>query len=292
MSLYKLNGTQANTAYALEGSRLGVAYDADGNAILLLPDYSNPTYASLVNISIANTQGFDIFNGTLFQFRAGSGVSDLVTTANIDTGAIITANIPITSDHGDSAAFSAEYYDEADDFPLLYVSADTSPYIYVNRVTDSSATLIRTIYLPYDVAGYHACGSFDWANNIMYTIGTVEDNYIDDDGGNNPCIVCKWDLANMTDNGDGTVTPALISTYQRPFIYVMQGEQYHEGLIWICSGYGTVASNIYAMNPETGEFEYTLTMPITTEIEGITWQSTTDAIIGFQGGKYYAVTFE
>lgn len=129
----------------------------------------------------------------------------------------------------------------------------------------------------------------------MYTVGTVEDNYLDDDGGNNPCIVCAWDMSNLTDNQDNTYTPALLSTFQRPFIYVMQGQQYHDGYIWIASGYSAGNQYIYAMNPINGNIEYTLTMPITTEIEGLSWQSDNDRyymIVGFQGGKYYKITFE
>lgn len=215
-----------------------------------------------------------------------------MTTANFGTGSIITSNIDITSDHGDCATFSRTKYANSDTYPLLYVSADTSPYIFINRVTDTSAELVKTYKMSYEVAGYHFCGTYDWDNNIMYTIGTVKDDYISPT--DNPCIVCKWDLSNETDNGDGTFTPALLSTYQRPFIYVMQGEQYHDGYIWIGSGYGTGTQYIYAMNPDTGNIEYTLKMPITTEIEGLSWQKENDIdymVVGFQGGKYYKVTF-
>lgn len=291
--IYDIDGVSLVNAYNKSGSLLNETYDINGNRVFSRK-YQNPTYTYLKDISISNTQGFDIYNGTLFQFRAGSGISNKMTTANFSTGAIISSNVTITSDHGDSATFSTEKYDEADDFPLLYVSADTSPYIYVNRVTSSSATLVKTFYLAYNVAGYHAVGTFDWANNIMYTIGTVKDDYQSDQGGTNPCIVCKWDLTDLTDNGNGTYTPKLISTYQRPFIYVMQGEQYHDGYIWIGSGYGTGTEYIYAMNPDTGEFAYTLTMPITTEIEGMSWQVENGVyymIVGFQGGKYYRVDF-
>lgn len=294
--VYDIGGNALNTIYSIDGDALDVACDIDGNEVFsaVEMDYTEYTVEHLRDINIANTQGFDIYDGTLFQFRAGSGVSNRVTIANINTGTILAANVSVTSDHGDSATFSRTRYNPTDRFPLLYVSADTSPYIYVNRVTDSTATLIQTLYLPYNVAGYHAVGTYDWSKHIMYTIGTVEDNYLDDDGGENPCIVCKWDLSMLTDNGNGTYTPRLLNTYQRPFIYVMQGEQFHDGYIWICSGYGNSNQYIYAMNPDTGEFEYTLTMPINTEIEGMAWQKRNGldyAIVGFQGGKYYELTF-
>lgn len=192
--IYSIDGSNITSVYNASGSLVGEAFDINGNKVHGGDNYNNPTYTHLRDISIANTQSFDIYDGILFQFRAGSGVSDKVTTANINTGAIITSNITITSEHGDCASFSNEKYDQADEFPLLYVSADTSPYIYINRVTESSAQLVKTFYLPYDVAGYHPCGTYDWDSNIMYTIGTVKDDYQSDQGGTNPCIVCKWDL--------------------------------------------------------------------------------------------------
>lgn len=259
-------------------------------------DYSRPTYKQSKTISIANRQGFDIYNGMLFQFRANlSNLSNKMATANYNTGAIINTDIDVVSGHGDSASFSNQKYDPSDDYPLLYVSGDTVPYIYINRVTENSATLIKTIYISNEIAGYNFCGTYDWDNNIMYTTGTTENNWQSDLDGKNKCIVCKWDLTDMTDNGDGTFTPKLLSTYQRPFIYVVQGEQFHDGYIWLCSGYTNDTGHIYAMDPETGVFDYTLTMPTSAEIEGLSWQKRSNgvdyAIVGFGNGTFYDIIF-
>ena len=291
--LYNISGTAVSVAYDVENTEIMTVYDINGLPIPIA-NYNNPTYTPLFTVTVNNTQGFDIHNGVMFQFRAGGSVSDVFTSIDMATGSIIASDVTAVSGHGDSATFSTEYYAENDEYPLLYVSADTTPYIYVDRVTASSSTLVQTIYLPYTVAGYHACATFNWHRNIMYTVGTVEDNYLTDDDGKNPCIVCEWDLSSMTGNGDGSYTPTLIRTYQRPFIYVMQGQQYFGGYIWICSGYSTGSQYIYAMNPNTGTIEYTLTMPITTEIEGLSWQmknGTPSIIVGFQGGVYYEISF-
>lgn len=53
---------------------------------------------------------------------------------------------------------------------------------------------------------------------------------------------------------------------------------------------------VYAMEPDTGVFAHTLTMPITTEIEGLVWMLDNDtglyyAYVGFQSGIYYKITF-
>ena len=298
--IYDVNGNSLANAYDVDGSALNTAYDVDGNIVynsgMPIPDYDDYTMSSLYNLTVANCQGIAINNGVLFQFRASGSVSNKVCLFDFSSGASIIQNMDITSDHGDSATFSHEYYAESDEFPLIYVTADTTPAkIYVNRITRSSATLVKTLVFP-SSAGYYGAGAFDWENNICYLLAYKKNNYQTDDSGTNTTVVSKWDLSNLTDNGDNTYTPAFISQYERAFIYVMQGLAYHDGYIWICSGYGSTASNIYAMNPSTGVIDHTITMADTTEIEGIdfVFDSATNMyymVTGQQGGIYKKYTF-
>ena len=200
------------------------------------------------------------------------------------------------ADHGDSATFSDEFYNVSDEFPLLYVTADTTPaLIYVDRINRSSSSLIRTLKFPAS-AGYYGAGAFDFQNNICWLLAYSKNNYQTDDGGTNKTVVSKWDLSNLTDNGDSTYTPAFIEQYERDFIYVMQGLTYHDGIIWISSGYPGHNAYVYGMNPDTGVIEHTIDFNTTTEIEAcqFIYDSVTQdwyMLAGFQGGLYKKVTF-
>lgn len=300
MSIYGLNGQALQTAYNKNGTIINTAYDKSGNVVFngepTPVDYDNYTMTALYTNGTRNCQGIAVHDGVLVQFRGGGGVSNIVCLFNFSTGGAIKSDMAITSDHGDSATFSREYYESGDEFPLIYVTADTTPAkIYINRITRNDATLVKTLIFP-SSAGYYGAGAFDWDNNICYLLAYKKNNYQTDDSGTNTTVVSKWDLSNLTDNGDGTYTPTFIDQYERDFIYVMQGLTYHDGLIWITSGYGSTASHIYAMNPTSGVIEHTITMDDTTEIEGAqfmydTVTQTYYMVVGQQGGKYKKITF-
>lgn len=293
MAVYDKNGNALSNIYAVNGTSLNSAYDIDGAVVFGGGiDYNNHTISSLLNISVSNCQGIAIHNNVLFQFRAsGTTVTDTVCLFNFTNGADIYRNMTIKADHGDSATFSNEYYAVGDEFPLIYVTADTTPAkIYVNRVSRSSSSLIRTLAFP-SSAGYYGAGAFDWENNVCYLVAYKTNSYTSDQGGVNTTVISKWSLSNLTDNGDGTYTPAFIEQYERPFIYVMQGLEYHDGMIWVTSGYGGAESYIYALDPADGTLLYTIDTGTTTEIEGIAFISDTEAVIGFQGGVYKKITF-
>lgn len=298
MSVYNVNGTEIMSVYGGDGAELNYAFNKNGDTVHSkgsgAVDYDSYTMASLHNEStwLGNCQGIAIHNGVLFQFRTGP---DVVTLFDFSDWSVINASMSIDSDHGDSATFSTEFYNVNDEFPLIYVTADTTPaIIYVNRVTRSTATLIKTLKFSQS-AGYYGAGAFDWENNICYLLAYKENNYQTDGGGTNTTVVSKWDLTNLTDNGDGTYTPAFVSQYERAFIYVMQGLTFHDGMIWISSGYGGSTSYVYAMEPSTGEILHTITMD-TTEVEGIQFVYDSVAqsyylVTGQQGGKYKKYTF-
>ena len=110
-------------------------------------------------------------------------------------------------------------------------------------------------------------------------------------GGTNKTLVSKWDMSTLTDNGDGTFTPQYISSYQIPFIYVMQGIRFYQGLIWIPSGYGGSQCYLYAINPANGTYVYTYDLNTTIEVEGTAFISATQMLVGFQGIRFDLYTF-
>lgn len=296
MAIYDINGNLLNSAYDVEGTQLSTAYDLGGNIIWsgAVVDYSDYSISNYCAVSLSPMQGFDIYNGVIFQFIANnSNISNRMTTVDVSTSSIINSGISATSGHGDVATFSKQRYIPTDTYPMIYVSADTNPTnIYLNRVTTSSSELIKTFYFPTIAqTGYYTGHAYDEDNQIMYILGYTEPIYNSDDGGNNKVIVSKWDMSDLTDNGDDTYTPAFISSYERPFIYVMQGQQWHDGMIWVASGGTNVRGYVYALDPSDGTVLYTVDTGTNTELEGVAFISNTEMVLGLQGGTYKKVTF-
>ena len=294
MSIYSKNGSAIHSAYGVDGTSINKAYDIDGAVVFQgsQVDYDSFTVnKSYLSTGIANTQGFAYKDGYIFQFRAsGTSIQNTVVVINAATGQTVNT-FSISSEHGDSASFSNEYYAQGDAFPLLYVTADSNPAkVYVDRVTTSSAELIKTLSFALDKTGYYAAHAYDTENEILYMLGYSEQNYLTDDGGANKVIVSKWNMAQQTQNQDGSYTPLFVSSYERAFIYCMQGQQLYDGMIWIASGY-SAGSNIYAMSPSDGTILHTINLETTTEVEGIDFKSDTEMIVGFQGGNYWLYTF-
>ena len=290
MAIYDYTGAAVGTTYKRDGSPTDGLYDYQGNNIV---DYSNYTISSYASASISQMQGFDIYDGVIFQFRANSSsVSNKMATIEVATGTL-TNNITAVSDHGDSATFSKDKYSESDAFPMIYVTADTNPaLVYLDRVTKTSCSLVKTFAFPLDKTGYYAAACIDEENGVIYMLGYSENDAFSADSGNNKTVVSLWDLDDLTDNGDSTYTPAFISSYERPFIYVMQGQQFHDGMLWISSGYASQHGYIYALDPEDGTLLYTVDTDTTTELEGIAWLSANEMVFGLAGGTYKKVTFE
>lgn len=296
MGIYDVNGNPLSSVYDVSGNELQTAYDVEGNLIYTKDvDYTDYTITSYCSVSLSPTQGFDIYNGIIFQFLANnSNISDRMATVNAQSSSVINSNISATSGHGDVATFSSEFYDENDTYPLIYVSSDSNPTnIYVNRVTTSSSQLVKTLYFP-NIAqtGYNTGHAYDEENQIMYILGyTMANSWGSDQGGENKVLVSKWDMTDLTDNGDGSYTPAFISSYERPFIYVMQGQQWQDGMIWIASGGTDVEGYVYALDPSDGSVIYTIDTGSTVELEGIAFISPNEMVFGLQGGVYRKVTY-
>lgn len=292
MSVYDRSGNVLSVIYDRNGNRLTKAYDKKGNIIFGAESkYDIYTKEATFNLDVTNCQAIEFYNNVLFQFRASNSLIDTVCLFDYITKTEIKKNMYIKSDHGDSASFSKEFYLVGDEFPLIYVTADTTPAkIYVNRVTRNEATLIRTLKFPQS-AGYYGAGAFDFDNNICYLLAYKENNFTSDNGGTNTTVVSVWDISNLTNNGDGTYTPAYIRQFERPFIYVMQGLTYKDEMIWISSGYGKRQSYIHAISVIDGSLMHTVDLDTTTEVEGCVFISDNQMLVGFQGGRYEIYAF-
>lgn len=298
MSVYNVSGARLTACYDASGNALPSIYDVNGNLISdeIKTDYSAYSATAFKTISTANTQGMEVYNGVLFQFRGSTSnlsINDLVCLYDWDAETAIYSNMAIDSGHSNAVAFSKTFYDENDEFPLLYCGDWFEPIVHVNRITRTGATHLYDIVMDVSDTGYYPNPCIDFENEIMYTVGYYKQSTSDSTG--NHCIVCEWDLSNMTDNGDGTRSPQLLGSYTRDYIFIMQDLKFSDGYVWITAGGQNQAEYLHAMSPDTGVFDYTITMPITTEIEGLVWMRDGNglyyAYIGFQGGVYYKVTF-
>lgn len=298
MAIYNVNGSALSVAYDISGNTLSTAYDYQDNTIYTSSteiDYDNYSISTQIAITTGNAQAMELYNGTLFQFRGQSSgsINDMVSIYDFETGAAITSNMTIESGHANAVCFSNTFYDSDDDFPLLYCGDWFDSIVHVNRVTTSSATHLYDIVYDLTTSGYHPNPVFDWDNNIMYTVGYYQNSTTSST--DNYCILCSWDLADMTDNGDDTYTPTLLSSTNIDYIYVMQDLKFNDGYIWIESGYGSSTQYVYAMTT-TGTIEHTIQMTAAVEIEGLKWLTDSStglyyAIVGQAGVTYYKVTF-
>ena len=181
----------------------------------------------------ANRQGLAYHSGKLFVFYGDTQA--ICSIVDYATGMQDSA-FNIVGQHPNSAAFSGEYYDSEDPFPILYVcdwNANLN-HVYKNRIDLSGATLLQTITLPQDVAGYYACGAVDAETNRLVVSGYTRQEPID--GTNNHVIITVWDLSSISQVGADYV-PALIDRFELNAFYgAMQDRTVYNGKLFILNG--------------------------------------------------------
>lgn len=186
------------------------------------------------------------------------------------------ANISIDVQHGSGIQFSNEFYNESDIMPLLYAGGWVSNRINVIRITKSGdtweATIVRTLKLSND-EGYYLAPSIDSKNNIMYCYGYKINSLA---AQNNAMELVKCDLTDLTDNGDGTYSPAIINRIETPYMGVMQGRKYYNNRLYI--GFANTSSpancRLVCVNVEDGKTmtDIDLSSIVTVESEGLCYQ--------------------
>ena len=300
MSLYSVSGIELSSIYDVEGASLTVAYDINGNLISLTPpeplaDYTNYSYTQKWGSkSIGSTQGFDIYGDKVF-WVSKSGDSSIPANCyvwNLSDGsqALDSQYITIYSGHGNNLSF---------DFPTLYASPAYSPCrVYVNNLSNEYvATLTMTLSINDGSKDCDAC--VDETNkNILWTLGHTGAS----SDASAPYYLSKWDLSRLTASGDNQYAPRKIQTVivaQPQNSYYFQGCKFHDGVFWFANGYSGTATNAYVfgVNPNTGEYLYTIDCNTTSEPEGVAWYPDANAVggyalyVGFQGMMLRKYTF-
>ena len=210
------------------------------------------------------------------------------------TAGTLSAEYPMTGEHANSMAFSDDYYSPSDEYPLLYVGAYDSPTVYVNRITTNGISLVDTLAFPQSQTGYCTNVAIDPINKHLYILG-YRANDSSQVSGNN-IIVSKWDLAEMTDNGDNTHSPTFVKSFTLPVITYMQDCKFHDGKIFVLCGIGSdYPTKVYVIDV-TGErianiIDSFITAISNSEKESIVINESDDYMLigGFNG--FYKVRF-
>lgn len=301
MSIYSINGIQLLSSYDLEAVSLSVAYDINGNVVFNAggdtPDYTNYSYTQKwASKGINNTQGFDIYDGKVF-WIAKSGNNSVPANCyvwNLSDGsqAFDTAYITIYSGHGNSL--------DIVDGKAYTGTAYSPPTAYENTMASDlqTFTLAKTFDLSEDASYGHDVCIDENDSTIMWSLahtGAISQT-------DAPFLLSKWDLTNLTDNGDGTYSPALVKSIETPQpsnSAYFQGMTMHDGMIWYASGYSGTSSQayVYAINPINGTVLYSIDCNTTAEPEGVAWVADESAphgyalYVGFQGMALRKYTF-
>lgn len=283
MAIYDTNGNSLNTAYGTSGASLDKAYDINGievfSAIAPLPDYNNYSYVQMWRAfpAVNYAQGFDVYDNKVFWVSKSdnSTISADCYVLNLSDGlqALDVEPVTVYSYHGNNVSIN---------YPKVYFTTGYSPSsVYVNEMSSDFKTfaLTQTLIINDGTVNCDACLD-ESDKTIMWTLGHTA-------GSSDPSApfrISKWDLTDLTDNGDGTYTPKLLQTVDTPqssSSFYIQGCKSHDGLLWYANGIGTTNSYVRALNPNTGEELYTIDCNTTNEPEGLSWVEDDNVIGGY-----------
>lgn len=286
--IFDKNGNALNAVYNKSGSELNWAYDKSGDAIYTpRPDYTSYSYVQKwASKGMSSAQGFDIYDGKVFWIRK-SGDDTIPANCyvwNLSDGsqALSSAYISLYTGHGNNLSF---------DYPKVYATPAYPPSrIYINTLAnDYTATLTKTLVLNNGYKDCDACIDED-DNTILWTLEHTAPSA----DKTAPFSVGKWDLTDLTDNGDGTYTPACLQSVDTPQpanSYYFQGCRMHDGVLWYANGNGDsgVGAYVFGVDPDTGVLLYTIDCNTGAEPEGVAWVKDANVVggyalyVGFQG---------
>lgn len=262
--IYDINGNVLDSAYSVS-EMVDNAYDINGSVVFQRTGYIVET---LFRYPISASQGFAIYNGTIAQVRESVSLNiiDIETQTKVK-------DVSMDMGHGNSCQFSDEFYDPADEFPLFYIRNDG---VWVYRIVGTSSTLVKKYSFPSDQLGtlnesYVAGFGVDSANRLLYTASYTQGNYISKTG---LLRVCKWDMDDIIDNGDGTYTMRLIEYNDLTWFdkyEAVQGCCYKDGCFYISTGYDFTQQYVVFVDASSLSIISDILIDSTAEVEGCAW---------------------
>ena len=191
-------------------------------------------------------QDIAIYNGTLFTAFNGA---KLIMIQDMETGTEIGRPQDNAVGHADSIAFSNEFYNPSDDYPLLYVGTLTDGNVCAFRITASALTLVKTYHFDTSEMGYYMDMCLDPVNMLMYTFGYTENSYNTNPNGTNNIIMGCFDLKTTTTDTSGNLLPTMLYKRTLPYIMTMQGSTMFNGKLWhVSSDFTQHNTNIYVIS--------------------------------------------
>ncbi len=243
--------------------------------------------------SIRLNQSMCIFNDVAFAFNDGRECRAF----NINTSeSLRTSELPDYSHHNNAQFLDFDI--EGETFPVLLLSRGDYPpsqnELYVVRILEVESVLtfsiIKTIKNEIPAARNNGSWVADTKNNrlFLYCMSksdwqTVEDNVF--------CIY-EFDLPNLKDASDCTLTMADVRNYWEYKYLIHQGGTYYNGYLFFnvqslysINDYGTIDHmNVLAINADNGKVEAILPLKRNLETEGICVYDR-DLYISFKDGN-------
>jgi len=256
-----------------------------------------PSAGGITIESATGYQGFAYYNGVIIQMYATNACALVDYTTRTVIGTYTTETL-----HGNTIDFLNEFENQDDEFPLAIVSDGLTNKAFIVHIDRTNGiTVKQNIVLPINKCGYYVSTMVDALENIIYSIGYTENNYSGNPNETNNMIIAKWDLNDISNNGDNTVTPRFIESFTIPFIITIQGPCYYNGLLYVVSShYENTNTLIYVIDPVGKNIRNIIsnfpTNLKTKEMEGIYFakiDGDIKAIVRtYQGGSfYYLITF-
>lgn len=281
MSIYTKNGSAINAAYSSNGIALNTAYNKSGNVVFRQGeiDYNSYTVSTLFNYPQSSMQGFAIYGNRIAQVKENSALHII----DIDTGTKI-KDVSMNMGHGNSCQFSTVFYDADDEFPLFYIRNDG---VWVYRIIGTSSTLIKKYAFSAEIIGTYVAGfGIDETNNRFYTASYTEGTYKSKTG---LMRICVWNMADETDNGDGTYSFGLIDSNDFSWFDrfdAVQGCCFYNDRFFISCGLNNTTQYVVVINPSTLAIEHLITYSDARETEGCAWLNHNTLVVGQKVSTY------
>lgn len=214
-----------------------VGYSYQGEKVSFVDNGFTSEIIGNLSAGVSSRQGGAIYGDYLFQFH---NTLQTIVVYNLKSGKNVqTLNLtPISNHHAGSGGFSNEFYDSADQFPILYISSMYENRIYGYRISGTeegtwTIETVRTITL--DIEGLFIPNiTVDRENNMIVAFGYTRNSWSDES--NNLSVITSFVIPTLS-SGDVTITTEDCSDMRKiPFIYAEQGAFARLGKLYLSYG--------------------------------------------------------